>query len=71
MEISVLVICGWSDGASRPMTFPAGTTVSSAASQAGAPSGCTFSVNGVTVSGNQTLGNGDTLIASKGKVDAG
>lgn len=71
MNIVVSLVRAYSDGMPVSLTLPIGSTVGNAAANAGAPSGCRFSVNGQSAEGSTTLGEGDTIIASKGKVDAG
>lgn len=69
--ITVVVSRLWSDGEQVTIQVPAGTILSALASQVGAPSGCTFRVNGSSVGGSTVVGNGDIVYINKVKYDAG
>ena len=67
----ITVIKAWSSGESVPVTVGPGSTVGAAASQVGAPSGAKYTLNGSLAKAETAVGNGDTLVISLGKVDAG
>jgi hypothetical protein len=71
MNITVTVIKAFSSGASDPVSLPSGSTCGNLASRVGAPSGCVFRVNGKAETADGRLGEGDVVIISLGKNDAG
>ena len=71
MNISVTVIKAFSTGSSDPITLSSGSTCGDLASRVGAPAGCVFRVNGKAEGATARLGEGDVVIISMGKNDAG
>lgn len=69
--IEVTIIKAFSDASQETITLASGSTVGAAASRVGAPSGCTYMRGGSKVSSTEQLGNGDQLVITRGKVDAG
>lgn len=69
--ITVVVSRLWSDGEQVTLQVPQGTSLSALASQVGAPSGCTFRVNGASAGASTIVGNGDIVYINKVKYDAG
>lgn len=69
--ITVNVILAFSSGDSVQVALPIGSIVREAASRVSAPSASQYRVNGSPANASTALGNGDTLLISAGKVDAG
>ena len=71
MNVNISVVLAFSTGTQKTLSLPAGSTVGVAATQVGAPSGCTYRLNGITASAETKLGEGDMLVISQGKAAAG
>lgn len=71
MNFSVTAVKAFSDGNSVPVNLPAGATCGTLASYVGAPSGAVFRVNGAAATSTTPVGEGDVIIISMGKADAG
>jgi hypothetical protein len=71
MNVNISVVLAFSTGAQKTLNLSAGSTVGTAASSVGAPSGCTYRLNGQSVTAETRLGEGDMLVISQGKAAAG
>ena len=71
MNINVTVIKAFSDGSSRSVSLPYGATCGSLGATVGAPSGAVYRSNGQSADTSTKLGEGDVVIISMGKADAG
>lgn len=71
MNLTVTVVKAFSNGDSVPVNVPYGSTCGTVASYVGAPSGAVFRVNGAGASSTSPVGEGDVIIISMGKADAG
>lgn len=70
--ITVNVVTAFSTGDSVSVSVPAGSTVRDVASRVSAPASSQYRLMGSgPVQPTHVLGNGDTLVISSGKVDAG
>ena len=71
MNVNVTVIKAFSDGSSRAVSLPWGSTCGALGSSVGAPSGAVYRSNGQVADASTKLGEGDVVIISMGKADAG
>lgn len=71
MNVNISVVLAFSSGTQKTLSLPSGSTVGTAAANVAAPSGCTYRLNGQSVTGETRLGEGDMLVISQGKAAAG
>lgn len=69
--VSVTVILAFSSGEATSIEVPHGSTVGDVAARVGAPSAAQYRLNGSPSNRTSPVGNGDQLLISAGKVDAG
>lgn len=71
MGINVTAVKAFSDGNSVSVNLPYGSTCGDLASRVGAPSSAVYRINGAAATATSPVGEGDIIIISMGKADAG